>query len=393
MFTQSFIQTQIKENIKAPRHWPLCGECFHLMTSSWESDGYVINCSQKSLAYEMVVKNDIFFAILVPRLDKTWYFDHSSGETGIFWRNSSISWLLMPWLLGFLQINSARQGFQIWENLRTYFSQATPVQRCTLTRKSSWWVFIIISDDCTIFRYRELGLYHESCWSPGPLTWWRHQMEKFSALLAFVRGIHRSPVNSRHKGQWRGVFRISLICAWINVWVNKREAGDLGRHSAHYDVTVMSRKDLDSHGFGTVRYAVFVFHKEGFQRHALPQYRKIYRYIFMVKLHDKKEFWNRYLCHLWSLSLNMDSLFIHSCKSNNTHYKVWYKITYPLLNFNGIINSSDAFPFMCVCMVHCRSGVLHDDVTEWNYFPRYWPFVSTKASDAEVWCFLWSTPG
>ena len=26
MFTQPFIQTQIKENIKAPRHWPLCGE-------------------------------------------------------------------------------------------------------------------------------------------------------------------------------------------------------------------------------------------------------------------------------------------------------------------------------------------------------------------------------
>ena len=26
LFTQSFIQTQIKENIKVPRHWPLCGE-------------------------------------------------------------------------------------------------------------------------------------------------------------------------------------------------------------------------------------------------------------------------------------------------------------------------------------------------------------------------------
>ena len=26
MFTQPFIQTQIKEKIKAPRHWPLCGE-------------------------------------------------------------------------------------------------------------------------------------------------------------------------------------------------------------------------------------------------------------------------------------------------------------------------------------------------------------------------------
>ena len=26
LFTQPFIQTQIRENIKAPRHWPLCGE-------------------------------------------------------------------------------------------------------------------------------------------------------------------------------------------------------------------------------------------------------------------------------------------------------------------------------------------------------------------------------
>ena len=26
LFTQPFIQTHIKENIKAPRHWPLCGE-------------------------------------------------------------------------------------------------------------------------------------------------------------------------------------------------------------------------------------------------------------------------------------------------------------------------------------------------------------------------------
>ena len=26
LFTQPFIQTQIKENINAPRHWPLCGE-------------------------------------------------------------------------------------------------------------------------------------------------------------------------------------------------------------------------------------------------------------------------------------------------------------------------------------------------------------------------------
>ena len=32
----------------------------------------------------------------------------------------------------------------------------------------------------------------------------------------------------------------SLICVWINVWVNGREAGDLRRYRAHYDVRVRS---------------------------------------------------------------------------------------------------------------------------------------------------------
>ena len=64
---------------------------------------------------------------------------------------------------------------------------------------------------------------------------WKH----FPRYLPFVRGIHRSPVNSPHKGQWRGVLMFSLICAWINRWVNNSEAGDLRRHRGHYDVTVI----------------------------------------------------------------------------------------------------------------------------------------------------------
>ena len=67
---------------------------------------------------------------------------------------------------------------------------------------------------------------------------WKH----FPRYWPFVWGIRRSPVNSPHKGQWRGALMFSLICAWINVWVNNREAGDLRRHRAHYDVTVMSEK-------------------------------------------------------------------------------------------------------------------------------------------------------
>ena len=64
---------------------------------------------------------------------------------------------------------------------------------------------------------------------------WKH----FLRHLPFVRGIHRSPVNSPHKGQCRGTLMFSLISTWINGWVNNGEAGDLRRHRARYDIIVM----------------------------------------------------------------------------------------------------------------------------------------------------------
>ena len=71
------------------------------------------------------------------------------------------------------------------------------------------------------------------------VTWWRHQMETFSALLALCVG--NSPVTGEFPSQ-RPVtrsFDVSLIWAWTNGWVNNRDADDLRRHGAHYDVTVM----------------------------------------------------------------------------------------------------------------------------------------------------------
>ena len=64
---------------------------------------------------------------------------------------------------------------------------------------------------------------------------WKH----FPCYWPFVRGIQRSPVNSPHKGQWCRASMFSLNCVWINGWVNNREADDLRRYRAHYDVTVM----------------------------------------------------------------------------------------------------------------------------------------------------------
>ena len=61
--------------------------------------------------------------------------------------------------------------------------------------------------------------------------------EHFPRYWPSVRGIHRSPVNSPHKGQWRRALMFSLIGIWIDIWVNNRTVDDLSRHS---DVTVIS---------------------------------------------------------------------------------------------------------------------------------------------------------
>ena len=70
--------------------------------------------------------------------------------------------------------------------------------------------------------------------------WWRHEKEIFPRYWSFVRGIHRSPVKSPHKGQWRGALMFSLICPWRDGWANNRDAGNLRCHRAHYSVTLMA---------------------------------------------------------------------------------------------------------------------------------------------------------
>ena len=64
---------------------------------------------------------------------------------------------------------------------------------------------------------------------------WKH----FPRYWPFVPGIHRSPVNSLHKGHWCGALMFSFICACINSWVKNHQAGDLICLRAHYDVIVM----------------------------------------------------------------------------------------------------------------------------------------------------------
>ena len=115
------------------------------------------------------------------------------------------------------------------DELVAYSYLLMPIYVCYIERvikergARTWWIQLTnCSDNC-------LGTVK---------AWWHHQMETFSALLAICAG--NSP-DSPHKGQWRVALMFSLICVWINGWVNNREAGDLRLYHAHYDATVMGR--------------------------------------------------------------------------------------------------------------------------------------------------------
>ena len=62
----------------------------------------------------------------------------------------------------------------------------------------------------------------------------------FRVTIPFLGRIHRSPMDSLHKGQWRRALMFPLMCAWTISWGNNRDAGDLRRHRAHFDVTIIT---------------------------------------------------------------------------------------------------------------------------------------------------------
>ena len=76
------------------------------------------------------------------------------------------------------------------------------------------------------------------CLSFFQISWWRHQMKPFSRVTGPLWG--EPAGHSPHtEGQRRGALMFSLISVWTNSWANNRDIGDLKRHRAHYDVTVM----------------------------------------------------------------------------------------------------------------------------------------------------------
>ena len=111
--------------------------------------------------------------------------------------------------------------------------------KCNVSKKKYVMVWIILKKISNEIWGKRSAIREANRWSSAghhdDVIKWNH----FPHHWPFVRGIHRSPVNYPPKGQWLGALMFSLFCAWINVWVNNREAGDLRRHRAYYDVIVM----------------------------------------------------------------------------------------------------------------------------------------------------------
>ena len=114
---------------------------------------------------------------------------------------------------------------------------------------------------------------------------WKH----FPRYWPFVQGIHRSPVNSPHKGQWRGALMFSLICAWINGRVNNPDAGDfetppqpLWRHCSawllnwhNYSIALTLRKQLENYS------------------------KSITRFNTELQIHMTRNKWKYFVCHMY----------------------------------------------------------------------------------------------
>ena len=72
--------------------------------------------------------------------------------------------------------------------------------------------------------------------------------KRFPCYWPFLRGIHRSPVNSLHKGQWRGALMVISSAPSLNGWINNHEAGDLRRHCVHYNIIVIGVREMSKNG-------------------------------------------------------------------------------------------------------------------------------------------------
>ena len=164
-----------------------------------------------------------------------------------------LSTLRHPWFCWCLGAGQATGHYpnEWWPGSLTYVYVYRP-QRVNsnwtwnTTRRLFHWkslrIFVLIA--FTLFNAYFCSNISQNIWGHY-LTWWRHQMRAYSALLALYAG--NSPFTGEFPSQGPVTRSFDVffdLHQSINGWVNNREAGDFRRHYAHYDVIVMDSQEV-----------------------------------------------------------------------------------------------------------------------------------------------------
>ena len=190
-------------------------------------NGWVNNCKAGDLR-----RNRAHYHVIVMRIQ----FSNPYGVCGYIMYNDS---------------PDTRDGVRTWKknpetlfrNSMKYLMIGVYMSRDILLRVfNKQWCFY--KAHCSVIT--AIGVKWTPLWTPlekhyihDDVMKWQH----FPPYWPFLRGIHRSLVDSPQKGQWRGALVFSLICPWTNGSASNRDAGDLRRHRAHYDVNVMIKSE------------------------------------------------------------------------------------------------------------------------------------------------------
>ena len=125
------------------------------------------------------------------------------------------------------------------EHIRVVVTNPTPVVRTIKLGLIVIWIIHAKMLNQDIFGLRNVALGWGTLECGLIWSWWRHQMVKFSVLLALCAG--NAPVTGEFPSQ-RQVTRsidVSFDLRLNKRLANNREAGDSRSHCAHYDATKM----------------------------------------------------------------------------------------------------------------------------------------------------------
>ena len=113
-----------------------------------------------------------------------------------------------------------------------------------------------------------------------------------------------------------------------------------------------------------------------------------------------KKWW---LCWKWWFNHHFTIMVVFLCDLIISFINHLAKMIYECVcvwNLGQIAWKIISWCYKCFIVFPFKVSFWHDDVIKWKHFPRYWPFVRgihrslwiprTKASDMELWCFLWS---